>query len=78
MAICCAPRGAIAPQQTIGGNDSGGPVGSCVIDVQQMVAHPIKIIDVAPRPPVLGGGMRAHLLEEDAVAQRLGGVNFRL
>ena len=67
----------LAAQQAIGGDDAGGPVGSCVIDDQQMVAHPIEVIDVAPRLAALGGGIGAHLLEEDAVAQRLGGVDFR-
>src|SRR5690606_21438486 len=65
----------LAADEPVGGDDRLAPrLG--VIDDEKVVADVVEIVEVAPEPRHAVVGPGAHLVVEDAVAERLGGVDL--
>ena len=58
------------PEDPVGADDLAA-AAMLVIDDQQVIADGIETVEVPPLGRHLGGRLRAHLLIEDAVAERL-------
>ena len=69
-------RGGFAPDQPVGADDAAAAVAEIVVDDQQVVGDGVEAVAVAAGAAASGDGCGAHLLVEDAVAQRLGGVDL--
>ena len=67
-----------AAEQAVSADDGISTLASRVIDDEEVVAVEVEPIAIPPASPRLGAGMRAHLLEEHAIAQRLGGIDLVL
>ena len=47
-----------------------------MVDHQKMIADTVETIDIAPVSGHFGRRLRAHLFVEDAIAQRLRGIDL--
>ena len=71
-----AARRRLAPNQAIGAHHCLGAAAAGVVDHHEMVAAVVEQVAVEAQPLSAGQRPRSHRLVEDAVAQRLRGVDI--
>ncbi len=69
------PRRRLAADEAVGSHHRFGAAAARVVADEEVVADAVEAVKIAPLPRHLGAGPRAHLLVEDAIAQRLRGVD---